>query len=83
MEPNSRVKTVDTACDKLLSQKINLASKLAEVLYTAGASRVTIRDLRESPHSGYRADTGGVKNQRERGLLRSPKSSACTPRLTW
>lgn len=57
MEPNSRVKTVDTACDKLLSQKINLASKLAEVLYTAGASRVTIRDLRESPHSGYRADT--------------------------
>ncbi|SDR82814.1 hypothetical protein SAMN04488539_0459 [Corynebacterium timonense] len=42
-------------CDVSLSQQTKIAEIFVQEFSNAGASRVDIRDLRTSPHSGYRA----------------------------
>lgn len=42
-------------CDMTLTEQTILASIIQEDLKLSGVKKVTLRDLRESPHSGYRA----------------------------
>lgn len=42
-------------CDMTLREQTRLAELFKENLYLAGASKVKTSDLRENPHSGYRA----------------------------